>query len=388
MKKVLMGTSAIALAGAFATTANAASWDVRVGGYMESYAAYATSDVDGISGEDFDGIDQKNESEVHFLPSITLDNGIQLGANIELEAHSGSDQIDESYFWAKGSFGKIEMGDENSARYKMQVSAPDVTFTGVNSGDLTFFMPYSGFAAGDTNSDGIVGVGEGVFTGNQVFRGTLGSTFIENKTNNDAQRFSYYTPRFAGFQVGASYARDDQQDNNSQLNLDDYGGISDIFDIGVNYTNSFGAFNVALAGGYGWANEQGSNPEVWNAGINLGYGGFTIGGSYADQSDAEHMDGHAWDAGVSYETGPWGFSFTYLRGENKDDENYALGNTGSDEQLEQYLLGVTYDLAQGVTLQGFGAYVDFEEDDGDAGAGSPGNDVDGWVLGTAIKLSW
>src|SRR5699024_4843697 len=122
------------------------------------------------------------------------------GAHIELEGHTSGDQIDESYFWAKGSFGKIEMGDENSARYKMQVSAPDVTFVNVNSGDLTFFMPYSGSVTGqDPAGPGLTTVD----TGDQVFRGTLGSTFIENKTNNDAQRFSYYTPRFAGFQVGA-----------------------------------------------------------------------------------------------------------------------------------------------------------------------------------------
>ena len=39
MKKVLLGTSAIALAGAFATSAQAVDWDVHVGGYMEQYAA-------------------------------------------------------------------------------------------------------------------------------------------------------------------------------------------------------------------------------------------------------------------------------------------------------------------------------------------------------------
>jgi hypothetical protein len=77
-----------------------------------------------------------------------------------------------------------------------------------------------------------------------------------------------------------------------------------------------------------------------------------------------------------------------MNGENVDDENFFLGNTGSDEQLDQYLLGVSYTLAKGVALNGFGAYADLNEDDGDAGAGTSGNDVDGWVVGTGIKISF
>src|SRR5690606_18114063 len=127
MKKVLLGTSAIALAGAFATTANAVEWEVRVGGYMESYAAYASSSVDSIAGEGFDGIDAKNESQIQFIPSITLDNGIKIGATVELEGLTDGDQIDESYLFIDGSFGRVLIGDENSAGYLMTYGAPDVT---------------------------------------------------------------------------------------------------------------------------------------------------------------------------------------------------------------------------------------------------------------------
>ena len=381
MKKVLLGTSAIALAGAFATTANAVEWEVKVGGYMEQYAAYATSDVDGLSGEEYDGVDSISDQEIHFLPSITLDNGIQIGANVQLEALTDGDQIDESFLFVDGSFGRVLMGSENSAGYLMTYGAPDVTFINVNSGSLPSFMPLTG-----TANNGTTAVG----TGNQFFRGTLGSTFVENATNNDAHRFTYFTPRFAGFQVGVSYARDSLQDNVAYQNIDNraFPFLDNIVDIGANYVNSFGAFDVAVSGRYGFASAQGPNPDVWGAGLNLGYAGFTIGGSYADQNDARWMDGEVWDAGVSYETGPWGFSFTYMNGENVDDENFFLGNTGSDEQLDQYLLGVSYTLAKGVALNGFGAYADLNEDDGDAGAGTSGNDVDGWVVGTGIKISF
>ncbi len=356
MKKVLLGTSALALAGAFASPAASAEWNMRVGGYMEQHIAFATSDAN-FAGE-FDGIDSKQDAEIHFVPSITLDNGIQFGANVQLEALTNSDQIDEAYMFIKGSFGEVLLGSENSAGYKMTYGAPDVTFMNVNSGSLTSFIPFSGGGAGS-----------------DIFRGVLGSTYLENARNNDAQRFTYFTPRFSGFQVGVSYARDGNQDSNGQVDTDSE--LHDLFDVGANYVQSFGDFNIALSGRYGWADMPGTsdNPTVWSVGLNLGMAGFTIGGSYGEQDDAGAMDGEVFDLGVSYKTGPWGVSATYIRGESVDNDGPG------DEELEQFIAGVTYAVAKGVKVQAFGAWVDFEEDDNT-------NNVDGFVLGTGVKISF
>lgn len=108
------------------------------------------------------------------------------------------------------------------------------------------------------------------------------------------------------------------------------------------------------------------------------------------------------DAGIAYATGPWGISFTYFNGENVNDGadldgDGATGGPGDgsaaggvDEALDQYLLGVNYDLATGVALNAFGAYVDFDEEIGDAGGPNEttGDDVDGWVVGSGIKISF
>ncbi len=431
MKKILLGTSAVALVGAFANSAYAVDWDVKVGGYMEQYAAWSSPDVDGIISDDYDGIDSKQDSEIHFLPSITLDNGLKIGANVQLEGFSGGDNIDEAFLFIDGSFGRVLLGSENSAGYLMHYGAPDVTFLNVNSGSLTAFVPFSGSVVGQTAFDFDPTVGfDNVATlavGDDVFRGTLGSTYLENGRNNDAQRFTYFTPRFAGFQLGVSYARDPNQDSNAQLNLDVQNpDLSNIFDVGANYVNSFGAFDVAVSGRYGIAaNNTGlgdifpgggtifdedvfdGNPTVWSAGLNLGFAGFTVGGSFSEQNNTFVEDGQSWDAGLAYETGPWGISFTYFHGRNTDNETSTPAATpsgfrsdpllGRDETLQEYLLGVNYDLAKGVALNAFGAYVQFDEEVGDTlsdGAGGfvtinpTGDDVDGWVVGTGIKVSF
>ncbi|MEM0988919.1 MAG: porin [Pseudomonadota bacterium] len=368
MKKVLLGTSAIALAGAFAAPASAAEWDVRVGGYMEQHVVYGSSD--SPTGTDFDGVDVQSDTEIFFLPSITLDNGIKIGANIQLEGNTGGDQIDESYLFIRGSFGEVNLGSENSAGYKMGYSAPDVSFYGLNSGSTTAIIPSN--------------------TGAGFFRATLGSTFLENAANNDAQRITYYSPRFAGFQVGVSYARDAGQDNSARADCDAAGTTCDYFDIGANYVNSFGGFDVAVSGRYGIATTAGpgaTDPEVFGFGLNLGFGGFTIGGSWGEQNGTAANDGTAYDVGVSYETGPWGVSFTYFRGENHDNTNpLALNAAGTasanDETFDQFMLAVDYKLAKGVRLGAYGGYLDFDEEFGTA------NDVDAFFIGTGIRIGF
>lgn len=372
MKKVLLSTSAIAVVGAMAVPASAAEWDVRVGGYFNAMVAYTNNSGNFVAGAtDFDGVDVQTNNEIFFLPSITLDNGIKIGANVQLEAESRGDQIDESYVYVKGSFGEVLIGSENSAGYKMHYAAPNAMIIAMNSPSTVSYIPWfqaaqAGVAGAETS----------------IFLGTLGSTYLEVGPGNDSKRLTYFTPRFSGFQLGVSYSRDLAEDNFFPTNIGNgTGAVNNVFDIGANYVQSFGDINVAVSGRYGVGQQnlagQGFNPTVFGFGINLGYAGFTIGGSWVESN--EHNggvdDGNAYDIGVSYATGPWTFSLTYFRGEN--------GEVGgmSDEQ-DTFGVGVNYQLAKGVRLNMFGSYVDF-----DSGTG-PAFDVDGWIIGTGIGLSF
>ncbi len=322
MKNTLLCTTALAMAG-FAGTAQAAenAVKIKVGGFYNAILAF--SSVDGTAGTDFDGADVFTNAEIIFKPSLTLDNGIKIGAEIQLEGNTSSDQIDETFFSVSGGFGTVLIGSENSAGYLLTKSAPDVSLIFANSSSLTAFVPFTGTAGG-------------LNTGDDFFRGTLGTTFLENdgSNNNDAQRISYFSPSFNGFKFGVSYARDGGQgvgpvDNNAAAT-----GPTDFVDIGANYDHSFGALDVGLSARYGIADgAAGTNddPEIWGGGINLGWNGFTIGGSYAEQDGTTASDGRSYDVGIGYSNGPWGYSLTYFNGENIDDENVA---TNSREEID------------------------------------------------------
>ena len=371
MKKVLLASSALALVGSFASPAAAAEWNMRVGGYMTQAVGFADMDndfsVDSVTGDpvaggnaDYDGVDVYSDTEIHFVPSITLDNGIQFGANIQLEGNTSGDQIDESYMFIKGSFGEVLIGSENSAGYKMRYGPPNPGIVGINSGTMSAWIPFS-------------------TGGDQLFRGTLGTTALEVSTNNDSQRITYFTPRFSGFQLGASYARDGEQDSSGAVDTNEE--LHDIIDIGANYVNTFGDASVAFSGRWGTADDNsGANSSVWGLGLRVGFGGFTLGGEYAEQNGAGLLNGEAWGIGAAYETGPWGISIEYFNGENVDDDHGG----GNDEKLEQFLVQVAYSVGQGVTLGVFGAYVDFDDADG----GISEDDIDGFVIGTAVGLSF
>ena len=61
-----------------------------------------------------------SDGEIWFMGETTLDNGITFGANVQLESFGNTaDVIDEDFAYISGSFGRINIGSENSAAYLM-----------------------------------------------------------------------------------------------------------------------------------------------------------------------------------------------------------------------------------------------------------------------------
>ena len=73
---------------------------------------------------------------------------MKVGVHVELEAEVSGDQINESYLYFQGNFGKVIVGSENSAAYLLSVGAPtvDPNFDGADP-NYRIFQPGGNRAA-------------------------------------------------------------------------------------------------------------------------------------------------------------------------------------------------------------------------------------------------
>jgi len=366
LKKHLLSTSAIALGVAMASPAAAQQWDVTVGGFYLGYVGASDLSGSGVAGTNRDGVDTFTDGEIHFMPSITLDNGLTIGAHIELETKNTSNQIDEQYLTIEGDMlGKIIIGNENSAGYLSMTGAPGVTGLLINSPYADAYIPRTG--VDDFRQAGI-------------------SSFTEVAGNNDVQRITYFTPSFNGLTVGVSYAAVATRAVNvggfnnyaPDRDLD----VSDIFDIGVNYTQSFGGVDLTLAGRWGTGDSPDSgvdDPTTWGIGGRLGANGFLVGASYTENDNGVSGgagDQKGWSLGVTYDiAGPWSVEALTYQGEVDN------GSGVSDSDYEAYRVGAARDLGPGVKWEIFYIHSDTKN-------GTNGNKIEGDMIGTGLSLSF
>jgi predicted porin len=364
MKKILMGSTAIAALGLVAAPAMAQDGKIAlsVGGYYQNFVSYV--DQDEPAGVKYNEVNVRHEGEIIFSGETTLDNGLTVGFQAQLEAITQGDQMDETYMYFEGGWGRTLLGSENSAPYLMAYAAPSAGL-GVNSPNFYLFST----------------------VGSAPTSGYLNAT-------SDANKITYFTPRFGGFQLGVSYTPNiDSRGGNRQafnLNTDnDEGDLAGVIGVGANFVESFNGIDVAVSGGYEYADNEAADAtpatgtafdatedyDSWSVGANIGYAGFTVGGSY-NKSDNGMSQGDAtfWDAGVSYGTGPWAVSFTYA---NSEQEN---GAGAGDDERDQYEVGATYKLSPGVSVVGSLQYFD-ENNDSTV-------DIDGWGAAVGTKLSF
>jgi hypothetical protein len=337
----------------------------------------------GAGQFDGDGVAFHSSTEIFFTPSITLDNGLTFGINVQLEGENAR-TIDETFMSIYGdSFGRLDIGSENSAGYKLMVGAPEVTSMFINSNSTFNLLPLSGSGTGPLPTQGL-------------FVGALGSSYTEVAYNNDIDRITYYTPNFNGLVVGVSYARNAGVGFNfgnsvGGANNNNAGTVEDIFDIGANYSQSFGSTDVNIGARWGTASSTVvgvSDPETWGIGAQLGFGGFTIGGSYTENDQGALggvNDQEGWSFGATYDApGPWTFEAVTYQGEGTLNSNVTVvaGSGGNDTSYDAYKIGARRDMGPGVSWDIYAVWT--EADD----KGTIGTDIEGTTVGTAVNLSF
>jgi len=351
MKKILFASSAI-VAVAFAGQASASEpIKLSVGGYMEQWAGFSDEDTTASGG-------RKNafhsDTEVHFKGSTTLDNGIEIGAVIELEGETSSDQIDEQYLYINGGFGQFKLGKDDSAADDMGITAPAVGPVGVNDVEMDLWS-------------------------NVYLIDTV-------RSSGDQNRATYYTPVFGGFRAGVSFADDSGKNGTFNktvtasgtsttvggLSSDTSGAGDNIISAGLEFNRDFGGVSLGLSA----VGENQGEGNWYGFGTNVGFGNFTVGGSYGhtdddyglSSRDTAGQDLDAFDIGVSYAMDAAAVSLTY------GYEDFGTGDVSAVD------LGLSYALGAGVSWRSSVFWFDQEND--------TTADNDGYGVVTGLRLDF
>ncbi|WP_412777729.1 porin [Thalassospira lucentensis] len=355
MKKFLFASSALVAVVAAGTAQASEPIKLEVGGFMNQWVGVADQDV----GERKNAF--QSNTEIHFKGSTTLDNGIEVGAVVELEGETSSDQVDEQYLYVNGGFGRIELGKNDSAADSMQFVAPAVGPVGVNDGDLDIWVD---------------------------------SYLIDTSTKTgDQNRATYYTPNLGGFRAGVSFADDSGRNGTFDTDVtngsiggyhDDTSGAGDnIVSLGLEYTADFDGVSLGVSA----IGENQAEGNIYGGGVNVGFANFTVGGSYShteddygrsDRQSARVSDTDQFDIGVSYAMDAAAVSLTYGYADYGDGSTSGT-RTGAGE-LNQVDLGMAYTLGAGVAWKSSIFWFDDEVE------GAVDNDGYGAVTGLALTF--
>jgi predicted porin len=345
MKKVLLGTTALVAAGLLAQPALASDpIKLQVKGYYQNLVTFSSVDEPAGDTTNYKDAQFRHEGEVHFKGETKLDNGLTVGFDAQLEivnvGLSGGQprDMDETYMYFSGGFGKLQLGAENGAAYLLHVGVPSV---GLGFDDRNF-----GVAAqnGGNNRPNISG---------------------------DTPKGTYFTPNMGGFQAGINYSPNVDGQALSTFGFGvlsvPTGSVEDVVGVGLKYSGKFGDASVSASAGYetGSVVGGGSNadPEVWALGLNVGFGGITVGASYGDLENTTNggggatagIDGEIWALGVAYRTGPWGVSAGYQKTDLQNAAGASITSSG-----DEYELAASYQLGAGVQLRGGLIYADMD----------------------------
>jgi|AGTN01.2.fsa_nt_gi hypothetical protein len=394
MKKILIASTALVAAGLIAGPAAAAEKiKLELGGYSKWWVVgawqedsfQANNNAAGVQG-DYNTVDIKGDNEIFFSGSTTLDNGLEVGINIELEAggtqDNNTDTIDKSNVYIAGGFGKVIIGTEDNGAVLLHVMAPD--------------------AAANTDSDGLLTGGLAIAQPN----GFNNKVVTSIDTDGQADKITYVAPTFYGLTLGATYVPNSTKDNRGPTSWNSTsalgaGGVAtgEIYGVGGLYANTFGGVDVKVSAG--WATYDANAPfkdkvNEFSTGAQLSYAGFTVGGSYRKANASQGLrnvgaagnntavdgagglEAEVWDAGIQYASGPYAISFIYFNSEAPS----GIAATGNDE-FTVYQVSGKYALGPGVDVLATIGHADY-----DSASSLDENNNKGWAIATGLSLAF
>jgi outer membrane protein OmpU len=203
------------------------------------------------------------------------------------------------------------MGRTNGAAYLLQVSAPSA----------------------DSNIDGLDNVisfyNMAANTAQQSYKhaGPEVNGFAGLAPLQFSDKLTYLTPKFNGFQAGASYSSqvDNKNFSNNVAGMQlDNDGFEDLMEIAARWDGEFSNVGVHLGAGYSTADRELSGVGLddykeWNAGAKLTWDAFGLGFAYNEDNGSVSTpgDNEIWVLGADYTWGAYKFGVSYMDSETE-----------------------------------------------------------------------
>ncbi|TKW66441.1 MAG: porin [Paracoccus denitrificans] len=307
MKKVLFATTALVMTAGVAAAEVAVTGEGRMGLRYESDTSYTGDSSWNVV----------NRIRVHFTMTGESQSGISFGAKLRSDQHANSGDNNSATageVWVSGAYGKLTVGDIDSALENAVGDLPEVGLSGLDfwnefayaaSEEIGYFYDSDGDGVGDTETAADAGL---------LYEYSIGNANL-----------------YASFQ-------------------DAYGGNSDI--------------------------ER--DTASWSVGVGYDLGNYTFGVGYTKSNytinpfiieDEGTYDVVVGPLGFAPESETWGLSGgTSINGITFKAAYLKTSSDAEDLDYSQYGLGAEYDMANGVALAGFWRKNDFENVDieGDA----------------------
>ncbi|MCA3351088.1 MAG: porin [Roseomonas sp.] len=390
------------------TTPTTSGIIVRLGGFFDFSVANISDSADSAVGPTRTGNvnnrlgrqrnDFRTEAELNVYVDGLAANGMRYGAVMEFQmdnmggrndnsaANNGANgsgtgvDLDELYGFVKGSWGELRFGQEDNAQDLMRVAPPGTLWLGVSSGwDEFVAQPQSGLG------------------------GTAPYLMSSFQDGGDATKIIYLSPQFFGFDVGFSYApqnnegeRPDVPTSNQVFQRDRTGVMNAMTGI-IRYRGTFGDFGVraSFAGlkadsaqvtgsSLERTNPRTQNLTMYSAGLLVAAYGFQVGGEYAWGNYNGPLTGTInpkldssdhWILGATYTLGAWQFGGQYGVAKQDNGTN-AAGDNFKDREQTYWGIGLQYTMAPGMIL--FANYNQVQDDNilnGAAGVNGTGVDL-------------
>jgi outer membrane protein OmpU len=373
----VLGSSAVAAAGAIAGNACAADGvELSIGGWYHAAAG-------GIVGDDFSESSGVNEGDlrdyafkqnvgVAFSGESVLDNGLTVGAYVELRGQSNpDDQIRKVYAYFSGDFGKLQFGDQDGALAAMCYTVPTASkIFGADSPAVYGF---------NFSNAGIAGYGA-----------TNGTCY---GIDSYSTQLVYFSPEFAGFQFGLSFTPDQTEDTRNTVDgagtrfSNDEGQNSENLSMAAVFSHDFNGVTLTVGGAHTFSFDKEFNPnntdeaQDSNAYLQVGFAGFTVGGAaeYRQNFGDDGADQLVFGFGGTYKYDAWTFGLGWTRG---DYEKVPIGVLSFNAVHDDIALTAAYALGPGVTLDGLVEYSIYKSNDAE------GPDYQGIGIGVGTSIAF